>query len=302
MLRIALVFVGLLTCFGSAPAQQLAFLNRDLKDIQAWAREDTNDAHRQYYLGLAHWKRHEWKQTDSLLRLAIAMEPRYSEAYLALASLPYARRTQLREEEMRDHVPEAWRLAVTEARELYQRAFRTDPMVSLEILGIEAPEEPQALDYSLQAYQVYLRYYAWAVDLALGRYPSARERLTKLRSASLIRSQASLTKFLISFIGTYSRGSAQLQYDSPSPISGLDRRLKLQQRDEVIHIPLDDNEYRFHARGAPSRRRTHGQRHRAVPGIAGARSGSRDGAHLPGKHLRAGRPRGRGVARAPACR
>ena len=247
MLRIALVFVGLLTCFGSAPAQQLAFLNRDLKDIQAWASADTNDAHRQYYLGLAHWKRHEWKQTDSLLRLAVALEPRYSEAYLALSALPYARRAQLREEVMKDRVPEAWRPVVEEAREFYQRAFRTDPMVSLEIMGIEATEEPRALDYGLQEYQAYLRYVAWLVDLRLGRYRAAHERLTKLAQSEF--DEAKRPDKVPDFIYMYRGLAAAHTYQFNLAIADfhvlLDRRLKQQQRDEVIPVPLDDNDYRF---------------------------------------------------------
>ena len=107
---------------------QFAILDRDIKDIAAWVREDTNDAHRQYVLALAHWKRHEWRETDSLLRLAVRMEPRYPEAYLALSYLPYSRRTQLREEERRKRVPEAWRPVVKEAHDFYARAFRTDPI------------------------------------------------------------------------------------------------------------------------------------------------------------------------------
>ena len=247
MQRVALVFVGLLAWFGSAPAQQLAFLNRDLNDLRAWAREDTNDAHRQYYLALAHWKRREWKQADSLLRLAIALEPRYPEAYLALASLPYARRGQLRDEETRDKVPEAWRPAVTEARQLYQRAFRTDPMVSLEILGIDAPEEPQALDYGLQEYQIYLRYYAWAVDLAFGRYPSARQRLAKLaeREFDEVKHPNRVPDFIFWYRGLAAAHSYQYELAIADFRVLLDRTLKQQQREEVIPVPLKDNEYRF---------------------------------------------------------
>ncbi len=246
--RASLVVVaGFFSALTHAHSQQLGFLNRDLKDVEAWVREDTNDAHRQYYLALAHWKQHHWRQTDSLLRLAIAREPRYPEAYLALASLPYARRSQLRDEEMRDHVPEDWRPAVKEAQELYQRAFRTDPMVSLEILGIEAPEEPQALDYSLQEYQIYLRYYAWAVDLALGRYPSARERLSKLaqREFDEAKHRDRVPDFIFWYRGLAAAHSFQYDLAIADFRVLLDRQVKKQQRDEVIHVPLNDNEYRF---------------------------------------------------------
>jgi tetratricopeptide (TPR) repeat protein len=164
-----------------------------------------------------------------------------------MASLPYARRTQLRDEEERDRVPEAWKPAVTEAREFYQRAFRTDPMVSLEILGIEAPEEPSALDYSPQAYSAYLRYYAWAVDIAMGRHRSAQERLTKLAQREF--DEAKHPDKVPDFIYWYRGLSAAHSFQYDRAIADfrilLNRTLKHQQRDEIIHVPLNDNEYRF---------------------------------------------------------
>lgn len=248
MCRLAVVLMLLLAPPVEAHGQLAWILRRDLKDLEAWVREDTNDAQRKYYLGLAHWRQHHWRQADSLLRLAMAMEPRYPEVYLALASLPYARRTQLRDEELRDRVPEAWRPAVKEARELYQRAFRTDPMVNLEILGIDAPEEePQALDFSLREYQLYLRYYAWAVDLARGRYPSARERLTKLALTEFDEAKRpdKVPDYILWYRGLAAAHSAQYPLAIRDFRTLLDRTVKQLQRDEVIPIPLNDNEYRF---------------------------------------------------------
>ena len=244
----ALVFVGLIKAFGAAQGQQLSFLDRDIKEVEAWAREDTNDSHRQYYLALAHWKRHEWQQTDSLLRLAVRMEPRYSEAYLALSYLPFSRRTQLRDEVRRNHVPEAWRSVVKEANDFYVRAFRTDPMVSLEILEVAYDiHDAQALDYDIQEYQAYLRYIAWAADLGLGRYGSARERLDKLARQEFNEAKHpdKVPDFIIWYRGLAAAHS--FQYDAAIADFRvlLDRTLKLQQGDKVIPIPLQDNDYRF---------------------------------------------------------
>jgi tetratricopeptide (TPR) repeat protein len=246
MRRTSLVLVGLFVALSQAHGQQLAFLNRDLKDLQAWAREDTNDSQRQYYLALAHWKRHHWRETDSLLRLAIRMEPRYPEAYLALGYLPYARRTQLADEQLRGHVPDAWKPVVNEASSFYERAFRTDPMVNLEIMGIEI-EEPKVLDYTLPVYQFYLSHYAWQVDLALGRYRLAHERLVKL--AQDVFDEAKHPDKVPDFILWY-RGLAaahSLQYEAAIVDfrTLLERTLQQQQRDEIVHVPLNDNEYRF---------------------------------------------------------
>lgn len=231
-----------------ATLQQSAFLDRDIKDIAAWARDDTNDAHRQYYLALAHWKRHEWRETDSLLRLAVRMEPHYPEAYLALYYLPFSRRTQLHEEERRKRVPEAWRPILKEANDFYARAFRTDPMVSLEVLGLAFEvQDPQALDYNLQDYQGYLRYGAWFVDLGQGRYRSAYERLDKLARQEFgeAKHPDKVPNILLLYRGLAAAHTVRYEDALADFRALLERTRKVQEGPEVIPIPLDDNDYRF---------------------------------------------------------
>jgi tetratricopeptide (TPR) repeat protein len=231
-----------------AQAQQLAFMDRSLKDLEAWVREDTNDAQRQYYLALRHWKEHHWRQTDSLLRLTVKIEPRYADAYLALYFLPYARRATLSDEEDRDRVPEAWRPVVEEAHRFYQRAFRTDPMVNLQIMSVALDiKEPEVRDYSTNAWIIYQRYYAWFIDLGLGRYRSAHDRLEKLAQREF--NEANRPEEVPDYILWY-RGLAaahSLQYDEAIADFRrlLDRQVRKTQRDQLVHVPLRDNEYRF---------------------------------------------------------
>ncbi|HEV2671374.1 MAG TPA: hypothetical protein VGU74_09790 [Gemmatimonadales bacterium] len=245
MRSISLALVCLCTALTQAHGQ-LAILNRDIKDLEKWASADTNDSQRKYFLALAHWKRHEWRQTDSLLRLAIAMEPRYPAAYLALGLLPQARRPQLVDEEARNRVPESWKPAVKEAAQFYVRAFRTDPMVTLEVMGIDV-EEPQIVDYTSPEAQAYFRYYAWAVDLALGRYPSAQDRLSKLAQHEF--NEVKHPEKVPDFIYWYRGLAAAHSFQYGSAIADfrilLDRTLKQQQQDQIIHVPLADNEFRF---------------------------------------------------------
>lgn len=240
--------VALVAVVGRAHGQQLAVLERKLQDVEIWAREDTNDAQRQYYLALRHWKEHHWRQTDSLLRLAVQLEPRYADAYLALYYLPYARRTTLAEEEDRGRVPAAWRAAVEEARGFYQRAFRTDPMVNLQIMGIAFEiEEPQVRDYTTTAWLVYQRYYAWFVDLGLGRYRLAHERLGKLaqREFNEAKHPEDVPDYILWYRGLAAAHSLQYGAAIADFRTLLDRTVKKSQRDEIVHVPLRDNEYRF---------------------------------------------------------
>lgn len=248
MRRLLSVVVALFAVASRAHGQQLAVLERKLQDVEVWAREDTNDAERQYYLALRHWKEHHWRQTDSLLRVAMQLEPRYADAYLALYYLPYARRTTLSEEEDRGRVPAAWRPAIEEARGFYQRAFRTDPMVNLQIMGIAFEiEEPQVRDYTTTAWVVYQRYYAWFVDLGLGRYRLAHDRLTKLAQREYNESKhpEDVPDYILWYRGLAAAHSLQYEAAIADFRALLDRTVKKSQRDEIVHVPLRDNEYRF---------------------------------------------------------
>lgn len=242
------VLLALFTAGAPASSQGFGSRTSSLKDVDTWAREDTNDGQRIYVLAIRHWREHHWRQVDSLLRLSLQLEPRYTDAYLALYLLPYARRPSLWNEEGQHRVPDSWKPVVEEAHGFYQRAIRIDPMVNLQIMGIAFEiEEPTAADLTPSQYMDYERYYAWFVDLGFGRYRSARDRLRKL--GQRVYDEAKHPDRVPDYILWY-RGLAEahtLQFDSAIANFRvlLDRSLKATQRDEVIHIPLHDNEYRF---------------------------------------------------------
>ena len=242
---VVLVLTAALPC--RAQAWQLPFLDRSLKDTEAWARADTNDAQRQYYLALRHWKDHHWKQTDSLLRLSVRLDPWYADAYYALYFLPYARRTQLAQEENRDHIPAEWRPAVEEAHEFFRRAFRINPLLNLNVMGVAYQiEEPRVTDYTDPVYQYYARYLAWFVDLGLGRYRSAHERLTTLaqREWDEAKHPERVPDGILFFRGLAAAHTSQ--YASAARDFGtLLGRVQKVQQEEIVRIPLGDNDYRL---------------------------------------------------------
>ncbi len=228
--------------------QALRLMTRDLAKVQALARADSNDAEIQYYLALAYWQKHRWQQTDSLLRLAIRLEPRFAEGYLALYYLPYARRSTLFAEEERGTVPEAWRPAVEEAHRFYQRAFRTDPLVNLRVISVAFEiEEPNTVDYTTDEYIAYQRYYRWLVDLGMTRYRSAYERLQRLGESEFDERKHpdKVPDYILWYRGLAAAHSRQYDAAIVDFQALLDRTLKQQQRDEIVHVPLQDNEYRF---------------------------------------------------------
>lgn len=228
--------------------QALKLMTRDLNRVLALAKSDTNDAELQFYLALAYWQRHKWPQVDSALRLAIRLDPRLSEAYLALYYLPYARRPSLSAEEERGQIPAAWKAAVDEAHKFYQRAFRTDPLVDLRVFSVVLEiEEPRVNDYTSTEYLIYERYFAWFFDLGMSRYGSAYDRLKRLaqREYDERKHPERVPDYIL-----WNRGLAAAhsrQYDSAMVDfqALLDRAIKKQSRDEIVNVPLEDNEYRF---------------------------------------------------------
>ncbi len=249
MRRAAFVVLGLFMAAGRAEGQRLVVLDRKLSDVEAWAREDTNDAYRAYFLALRHWKDHHWRQTDSLLRLAIQLEPRHADAYLALSYLPYSRRPSLGQEILKNRVPDSWKTSVQESDQLYQRAFRTNPMVSLNVLsvvyGIE--KEPQLINMSPSQVLEYERWEAWMFDFALGRYRSAYQRLQRLaqRDYDEAKHPDRVPDGLLWFRATAAAHTLYLDSAIADFRVLLDRAVKKSQRNELVHIPLNDNDYRF---------------------------------------------------------
>jgi tetratricopeptide (TPR) repeat protein len=248
-MRRLVVWLGL-TLVLATPAlgQAIRLMTRDLAKVQALAREDSNDAEIHYYLALAFWQRHKWPQVDSALRLAISLDPRFSEAYLALYYLPYVRRPSLGREEDRGAVGEAWRPVLEEAHRFYQRAFRINPLVDLRLYSvIYEIEEPRVNDYTTSEYLEYEMYYAWFVDFGLSRYASAYDRLKRLAEREFAESKHpdKVPDFLLWYRGLAAAHSQRYDAAMADIQTLLDRTLKKQERDEVVHVPMRDNEYRF---------------------------------------------------------
>jgi len=231
----------------SVAAQEPPILKRSIREIEGLVRADSNDGYLHYYLALAHWKHHHWTETDSLLRLAIRFEPRLAEAYLALYHLPFSRRSSLAREVAERRVPRDWQPLVDEAEGFYKRAFRINPLVSQEVLAIAYDiEEPKFDDPTTPAAQAYDLYLAWLTDFGLGRYSDAYLRLERL---SQVRFQeARYPERVPNFILWYrslAAAHAHRYFNALWDLDTLVQRGDKVEEQELVHIPLQTNEYRF---------------------------------------------------------
>lgn len=236
-------------CLAPAPAraQEPPILKHSIREIEELVRADSNDGYLHYYLALAHWKKHHWTETDSLLRLAVRLEPRLAEAYLALYHLPFSRRSSLAREVVEHKVPRDWQARVDEAEGFYKRAFRINPLVSQEVLSIAYHiEEIHFDDPTTPAAQAYDLYFAWLTDFGLGRYSDAYLRLERL---SQVRFQeARFPERVPSFILWYralAAAHARRYFNALWDLNALVTRGDKLEEEELVHIPLQTNEYRF---------------------------------------------------------
>ncbi len=95
----------------------------------AEAAPDSLDAEVQYRRALKAWDAGKLDEADSLLRLAVLIEPHYAEANLALGYLPLERYPKLREWEEKDRVPDNLASVVEESDRRIRLAVLVDPFV-----------------------------------------------------------------------------------------------------------------------------------------------------------------------------
>jgi tetratricopeptide (TPR) repeat protein len=120
-------------------------IHASLHDLEAAAQADSMEATNQFLLASAYWSHHKLDLAEARLRRAIALDPRYTDAYLALAQLPYARRPTLGLEVLDGRVPEAWRPRVEEAARFRRLAFLLDPLADIDTPSSPADTERQPI-------------------------------------------------------------------------------------------------------------------------------------------------------------
>lgn len=132
--------VGCLCGFAPLAAQKIQ-LSASLSDLESRAKKDSNDAAAHYNVALAYWNAKRWDDVDSSLHRAIRLDPEFAAAYMALAALPYVRRSQLFEEEYEHRVPADWQPKIEESERMYRHAVMIDPLVEVRIGYVMLPTQ-----------------------------------------------------------------------------------------------------------------------------------------------------------------
>ena len=243
----ALILLAILSLSVPLQAQRIK-LPMALKELESRARQDSLDAAAHYNVALGYWNEKRYDEAEQELRLATALDPKFSEAYLALAYLPYARRPKLWVEEAREKVPEEWKPKIEESDRMYRRAFLVNPMVDLRIAG--AVTMPRDAMWETVYPGVYEFYYQAFDDMLQGNYEQAYGRFVKLHRERRLAGpgQAKLPMSFHWFEGlaaAHTQRWAEARQKFEHLIQESIAFEKKQEEEDLVRIPLRTNEYRY---------------------------------------------------------
>jgi tetratricopeptide (TPR) repeat protein len=244
--RVAATLLVAAAAAASAAAQRIK-LPLPLSELEARARADSNDAAAHYNVALGYWNARRWDDAERALRLAVRLDPKLAEGYLALGRLTFARRPALWDDIYQRRVADEWRQPLEESFRLYRRAFLVNPLVDLRIEAAARP--PKSIYWTQSQYYESLYRYLFQGfdDLVSGRYEAAFNGLS-----NLIRDTkpASLRENLPDFVYYYhGLAAAHLdRWDDAIADFGrlLDRSLREISPDSLVYfIPIETNQYRY---------------------------------------------------------
>ena len=232
---IALLFLGGL---GRLQSQGLKVSQR-LKDLEATAQRDSNDPFAHYNLALGYWSKKHYDDAERELKTSVLIEPRLAEAWLALGALPYARRSQLREETMRGKVPQEWTGPLRDSQRLMRRAFVIDPLVDLMLLGATEPSQgPMLLKFRGVIILAVVNPYA---AFEHGHYSEAYQNLDGWVRG---RPRESVPSLMLWYHGL---AAAHIELFGPAifDMETLLQRAQQREQTDSFTVPFQTNDYRY---------------------------------------------------------
>ncbi len=121
--------------FAAAPASaQKISLAVSLDELQAAAQRDSNDAAAHYNLGIGYFAKRRYDDAEHALREALAIEPRFADAWLAL-SVIHDNDDDFWKQIRKSDGDSAVRQRAEEYGRYYRRAFLIDPLVDMRVLA-----------------------------------------------------------------------------------------------------------------------------------------------------------------------
>ena len=243
---VAIVLAALVA--GELGAQKIN-LPANLADLQKAATKDSNDAAAHYNVALAYWNDKRWDDADSALHRAVRLDPRFAAAYMALAALPYARRSQLMEEEYEHRVPADWAPRIRQSEQMYRQAVLLDPLVEVRIGYVMLPTQGEFKTSVAVLFGDWVDDYIEGEEMYFkGRYQEAYDRFQRVYNELNAGSHSSRLWSTLLYWHGLSAAQVQKQDDALWDFGTLlDRYENAEERvkDSTLHVPLRTNEFRY---------------------------------------------------------
>lgn len=250
ILRQAGFTFGLLLLTAASAGAQRIKLPFKLAELETRATADSNDAAAHYNVALGYWSEKRYDDSERSLKLAIAIEPRFAPAHLALGLLPFARRSKLWSEVLRNEVPTDLQAVVQQSDREIRHAFLIDPLLDFRMLGAVTPPKLDFLtvqDYLGEAYALFFQGFT---DCQEGKYEDCHGRFLALIRE--INGDSHPDRIPTSVLWYKGLAAAHLKkYDVAEQhfrllISrDLDVEEERERKGELSRVPLTTNEYRY---------------------------------------------------------
>ena len=247
--RIGVLALILALAPSSARGQGSIKLPVSLDKLQEAARTDSNDAAAHYNVALGYWNGHKWSDASRELHLAVKLDPRFAEAYLALARLPYAEHPHLSDDLGGGKAPseKALRDTLTAADHYYRRAFVINPLVDMRIIAASISSSVSYYDLKAFLGESFALYYQSRLDCFEGKYTDCEAGYS-----ALLRNENGSTAKLPADVYWYHGIAAAHDQHFDDAIRDFQVLIDREQQDVqkveekgVLHVPLRAAEYKY---------------------------------------------------------
>jgi tetratricopeptide (TPR) repeat protein len=239
---------------GLAGASELAAqrlkLPRSLAELEAAAQRDSTDPAAHYNVALGYWSAKRYDEAEKALRRSLSMDPRLAPARLALAYLPYARRSKLWGEVVREEIPKDQVAVVEQSDREYRHAFLIDPLVDLRILGAVGPNSPDFIDVKDYWGEVWALFFQGFADCEEGKYEDCHGRFeTLIREIDGDRYPKRIPWSVLWY-----KGIAAAHINKPEIAAdhfrdlvkrSIEAEKEREKKGELARVPMWTNEYRY---------------------------------------------------------
>lgn len=250
-MRLSLVLfpLALLTAAAPVSAQRIK-LPVKLEELEQRVKADSNDAAAHYNVALGYWNEKRFDDAERALKMAVAIEPRFAPAHLALAFIPFARRPKLRDEIWGDALSEDQVQVLKQSDREYRHAFLIDPLVDLRILAVVSRGKPNFVDMNNYFGEVWALYFQGFADCEEGKYEDCHGRFAALirevdgdRFPERIPPSVHWYKGIAAaHVGKYDIAERHFR-----TLIGLSEEWarKREAKGDLTRVPMETNEYRY---------------------------------------------------------